>query len=109
MVACQVNATPASNPMDNHAADMARLSLLIQRLLDADTLCGTEGAALLIEAEAAGRSLQAGDLETARRHVAQVVRSTEALVHSNLLLLSDARAVIETARRLLTGSADGPT
>lgn len=92
-------------PMHTFPADFHRLTLLIQRILDTESLCVTEGAALLTEAEAAGRSLGEGDVEAARQHVEQVVLSTELLMSTNLLALSNGRAVIDTARRLLTGDA----
>ena len=92
--------------MDSHDADLARLSLLIQRMLDADALLDAEGASLLTETEAARRSLEEGDAEAARQHVEQVALFTEALVRTDALALADGRAVIETARRLLTEETD---
>ena len=91
--------------MDNPGTDLARLSLLIQRILDADALCDTEGASLLKQTEAAQQCLEEGDTETARQHVKQVARFTEALVQTHLLDLADGRAVIETANRLLARDA----
>lgn len=93
-------------PMDTQLADYDRLTLLIQRLLDADALCDAEGDVLLTKTEAARRSLEAGDVEAVRQHLAQVVCFTEALVSTNALALSDGRVVIETSHRLLAGDFD---
>ena len=57
-------------------------------------------------AEAARRSLEVGDTEAARWHVAQVALFTETLVQTHLLDLADGRAVLETARHLLTQNTD---
>jgi hypothetical protein len=92
--------------MDIHDPAIARLSLLIQRILDADALCDVEGASLLSETEAALRSLKEGEMEAARQHVEQIALFTEALVQMHLLDLADGRAVIETARHLLTQNTD---
>ena len=92
--------------MDTYGADLARLSLLIQRILDADALCDAEAASLLSETEAARQSLEVGDTEAAHQHVAQVALFTETLVQTHLLDLADGRAVLETARHLLTQNTD---
>jgi hypothetical protein len=92
--------------MHAHLADFHRLTLLIQRILDADALYDTEGTALLTETQAACRSLEEGDLEAARQHVAQVVHFTEALIGTDALALSEGSAVIETAHRILAGDTD---
>jgi hypothetical protein len=87
-------------------AQLNRLALLIERLLDAELLPDAEGAALLAEIEAAHQSLEAGDTETARRHIKQIARFTEALVEASVLALTDGQAVIEMARRILARDAD---
>jgi hypothetical protein len=92
--------------MDIHDTAMARLSLLVQRILDADALCDAEAASLLTATEAARRSLAAGDTEAACQHVERVALFTETLVQTHLLDLADGRAVIETARHLLTEYTD---
>jgi len=74
--------------MRTDPADFRRLTLLIQRMLDADALCDAEGAALLTEAEAAGRSREVGDTEAARQRVEQVVRLTEDLVRNEVIVLA---------------------
>ena len=102
-----LNTTPESYPMDFAAADIARLTLLIQRILDAEVLAELDCAELVLHIEAVRRSGEAGDTDTARRHIEQVACCTEALVRSRALAPSDGLAVIETARRLLTANAEG--
>lgn len=92
--------------MDTYDADLARLSLLIQRILDADALREADGAALLTRTEAARQSLEAGDKETARLHIAQVTHDAAALMRTAALDLADGRAVIETAHRILAEDTD---
>jgi hypothetical protein len=87
--------------MDTSSADLARLSLLIQRILDAEALLDAQGAALLTETEAASHSLEAGDAKAARLHVEEVARFTEALVRSEALAPLDGRAVLTTANAIL--------
>jgi hypothetical protein len=84
-------------------AEINRLSLMVQRLLDAELLLDTEAAALLTETRAACRSVEEGDAAAARRHVEQVARFVERLVATGALERGDGRAVIETARRILAG------
>ena len=79
-----------------------RLTLLIQRMLDAEAICDMEGDALLTEAEAARRCLEAGDAEAARRHIREVARFMEALVQSGLLDAADGSAVIASAQGILS-------
>jgi hypothetical protein len=84
--------------MDLLLVNIARLSLLVQRLVDAELLRDAEGAALLAEAEAARRSLQEGDAGVARRHVQQIARITEALLlRSEPPAPPEGRAVLTTA------------
>jgi hypothetical protein len=92
--------------MRTDPADFRRLTLLIQRMLDADALSEADGTALLIEAEAAGRSLEAGDPVAACQHVEQVARCIEALVRREAIALADGSAVLETARSILAGETD---
>ena len=90
--------------MNATAADLARLSLLIQRLLDAEVLSDADGAALMAANEAVRRSLAAGDAEAARRHVEEFARLTEALVRPDALGHSEGQALLEAAHRLLPES-----
>src|SRR5262245_39361848 len=92
-----------SRLMNATAADLARLSLLSQRLLDAEVLSDPDGAALMAANEAARRSLEAGHVDAVRRHVEQVARFTEELVRTAAIKPADGRAVLEAARRLLAG------
>jgi hypothetical protein len=89
--------------MPTCTAELNGLSLMVQRLLDAELLLETEGAALLTETRAACRSLEEGDAEAARQHVEQVERFVETLVATRALELAGGRAVLETARRILAG------
>jgi hypothetical protein len=88
-----------------HTADIEFLALLVQRLLDAEVLRDAEGATLLAEADAACRSFQDGDLSAARQHIAEVALFTEALVQTDQLELRDGRAVLTTARGILSQPA----
>ena len=92
--------------MYSHTTDLARLFLLVERLLDADALLAEDSAALEAEVGEARQSLAEGDAEAARRHVECLALLTEALVQTDALDLADGRAVVETARRILTGDAD---
>lgn len=87
--------------MPSDATDIHRLILMVQRLIDADLLLEAKAATLLGEAEAARRSLEAGDVQAAHLRVMQVVCVTEALVRSDALPALDGQAVMETARRIL--------
>jgi len=95
-------------PMPIHPADLSRLILLIQRLLDAEVLCQEDGTELLSEAEAGRRSLQAGDAEAVREHLERVARFTETLVRTNALAPGDGHAVLESVRLLLGEETDRP-
>lgn len=97
--------------MEDLAQNYARLTLLVQRILDTDVLTESDGEALQAEALAACRSNRSGDTAAARRHVERAALVTEALVQSHRLDASQARVVLETIDRLLRapGSAvDGP-
>jgi hypothetical protein len=84
-------------------AELNSLSLMVQRLLDAELLLDTEAAALLTQTRAACRSLEAGNAAAARRHIAQVALFVERLVATGALDRADGHTVIETARRILAG------
>jgi hypothetical protein len=91
--------------MLSHAADLDHLSLMIERLLDADLLLSGEGGALLAEIEAARQSLERGDAEAAGRHTARLVGAIEALARDGRLSEAHGREALESARRLLDGPA----
>ena len=93
--------------MQTCLADFDRLSLLVRRILDAELLLEEEGAALLAESDAAGRSLEAGEKEAARRHVERLARFTAALVETNALARTDGQAVPQFTDGLLNPRADG--
>src|SRR5258706_10300148 len=81
--------------------EIHRLSLMVQRIVDADLLSSDEGAALLAETAAAREALEKGDETAARRHLEQLVGLTEAVVKSGALDLADGRAVIERATKIV--------
>jgi hypothetical protein len=85
------------------AADIQSLTLLIQRLLDAELLPDAEGEALLAETDAARRSLEQAEAETARRQLERLARLAEALVETSALDPADGQGVIRTARRIAAG------
>lgn len=87
--------------MTSEASEIARLSVLVQRLLDEEMLVDTQGAAILAEAEAALRQSQEGHPKEARLHVERVALFTKALVHTGALGLADGQKVITTANRIL--------
>jgi hypothetical protein len=87
--------------MNACSGQVARLSLLIQRILDAEVLPDRAGRALMGATEAARQSLEEGDTVAARRYVEQVARSTEALVRAGAIDARDACAVMEATGRLL--------
>lgn len=91
--------------MNACSGHVARLSLLIQRILDAEVLPDADGMALMGAAEAARRSLEAGDTVAARRQVEHVARFTQALMRAGTLDARDGCAVMEATGRLL----DAPT
>ena len=89
--------------MPTCTAKIDGLSLMVQRLLDAELLLDTEGVVLLAETRAARLSLEEGDAAAARQHVEQVARFVEGLMATGALERADGRAVLETARRILAG------
>jgi hypothetical protein len=89
-----------------HLEDFTRLALLVQRILDAETLSDGEGAALLTEIELARQALAQGDAAGARRHVAQIARQTQSLLERKALAQGDGRAVLQTANRILNPERD---
>ena len=92
--------------MDTSTADFQRLALLIQRILDAETLYDTEGAALLAETDAACQSLEAGDTEAARRYIARIALFMEALLQTDRLALTDGQAILQVANGILHPKPD---
>jgi hypothetical protein len=87
--------------MGSRADGLARLALMVDRLMDAEVVPDEEGAALRTEADTARRCLETGDEDAVRRHVDQITRFAEALVTSSRLDAADGLALVETARRLV--------
>jgi hypothetical protein len=86
--------------------DFSRLSLSIERLLDADLLLEEECGTLLAKIEAASRSLKEGDIEAVHGHMEQFLVTIEALVQADRIAPSTGQAVMEPAHHILSKSAD---
>ena len=87
--------------MYSRAAELSRLKLMIERLVDAELLSEVDAAELLVETDAANRSLAEADLEAVRDHIAQVRRITQALVDCGALSIEHGGQQIESAARAL--------
>lgn len=87
--------------MSSSAADFVRILLVVQRLLDAEVLGASDGAALMAEAEAGLLLMEHGDADAARRQAERLASMTVALVGSGALDLLDGRAIIETVGGVL--------
>jgi hypothetical protein len=83
------------------AAALARLALLVERLLDAELLLDAEGARLLTPTQAARHFLETGETPVARRHLQQVARDTQELVRTHALAAEDAQALIQLLDAIL--------
>ncbi|MEZ0327782.1 MAG: hypothetical protein ACAH95_17950 [Fimbriimonas sp.] len=92
--------------MPSEEPTVARLEVLVQRLLDAELLMDAQCAAILDEASAARRLWEGGQFAEACRHVERVVLFTDALVRTGALVPADGRGVIETASVILQAQAD---
>jgi hypothetical protein len=92
--------------MHTHLEEFTRLALLVQRILDAETLSDGEGAALLTEIELARQGLEEDSGEAARDHVEKLARLTEALLAIAALAPADGRAVLHAANRILNPETD---
>jgi hypothetical protein len=92
--------------MQTNQEHFDRLTLLVQRILDADVLCDAEGDALLAEIDVARRSREIGDTESVRRHLNQVIRFSDALADNDLLITADSRAILEIAHCILDEAAE---
>ena len=87
--------------MLSRAAECARLSLIVQRWLDADLLLAEEGAALLAQVAEARRALDGRDAAAARRHTRRFVQVLDALVETGLLEEPRGRLALAAARQML--------
>jgi hypothetical protein len=95
---------PVETGMPSEEATIARLEVLVQRLLDAELLVNGQGAALLDEASGARRLWESGHTAEARPSVERIVLFTEALIQTGALMPDDGRDVIQSARAILDGS-----
>jgi hypothetical protein len=91
--------------MLSRAAECARLSLIIERWLDADLLLVEEGETLLAEITATHRALEGGDVEAIHRHTRQFLLAVEALVGSGRLGEGHRCPALAAARGLLEAAA----
>jgi hypothetical protein len=82
-------------------ANVARLSLLVQRTLDAEVLDDTDSAALLGAAEAVRRSLEEGDVPTAKTNRQAFIHQVNALVQTGQLTPAQGKTLTDAARALL--------
>jgi hypothetical protein len=87
--------------MNSCPANVARLCLLVQRLLDAELLPDTDSAALLGAAEAVGRSLEAGDAATARTTPQAFIHQVNAFVEAGQLTPAQGKPLTDAARAIL--------
>ena len=87
--------------MDTHTTDFARLALLIERVLDAETLTQAQSAPLLNASQAARRAWAKGEVEAARRHLERLARHIQTLLGSQALALAEGEALLRLTRRLL--------
>ena len=81
-----------------------RLTLLVQRLLDADLLLEAEGAALLEAVAAARQAAAEGDGETAGRQLSAVAASLEDQIRTGVLDEKEGRPVLIAAQELASGA-----
>ena len=88
--------------MSSCAVEIDRLTLMIERLVDAELLRDEDAAALLELATAARQSLAARHSEAALRNVERIASLVEALIESGTLAVVNARAVIETVGGILS-------
>ena len=88
-------------PRTTDSADLNRLRLAIQRLLDADLLTELQADTLLAEAEAASSLSQQGDRQSAKSRVERIALFTQALVKTNVLPFVDGNVVIRAADEVL--------
>jgi hypothetical protein len=82
------------------------LSLLILRMMDAELLPDSEGSALLTQAEAARRSLEAGDREAAQRQIEQIALFIEELMRTDQLAQEEGETVFQTVTGILKPPPD---
>ena len=87
--------------MDTDSTDFARLSLLVQRLLDAEVLSEEEGAALLQTSHAARHALAQGHADEALAQLQQLARRIETLLARKALTLADGQAILQAVHSIL--------
>src|SRR5690349_18908483 len=88
--------------MPTHTTDFARLTLLIERVLDAETLTAAQSAPLLQASQAARLAWVTGEVEDTRRHLEQLARHLQTLLGSQALAQEEGDALLRLTRRLLS-------
>ncbi len=88
--------------MLTHTTDFARLSLLIERVLDAETLTAAQSTPLLNESQAARVAWATGEVQAACRHLQRLARHIHTLLGSQALAHSEGDALLRLTSRLLS-------
>jgi len=88
--------------MPTHTTDFARLTLLIERVLDAETLTAAQSAPLLQASQASRLAWVTGEVEDTRRHLEQLARHLQTLLGSQALARSEGDALLRLTSRLLS-------
>jgi hypothetical protein len=87
--------------MASSSAELGRLNLLVERLIDADLLLAEDGAALLAMVCAGQRSAVEGDPPAVAAHVSGFARCLESLLPAGLPGAEAARPALETAKQIV--------
>ncbi len=86
--------------MDTDSTDWERLTLLLERVLDAETLTAAQSATLLQASQAARGA--GGDAHAARRHLERLARHIQTLLASKALARAEGDALLRLTSRLLS-------
>ncbi len=88
--------------MDTERMAWERLTLLLERVLDAETLTTAQSALLLQASQAARLAWAQGEVQAAQRHLERLARHIHTLLASKRLALADAQALLRITHRLLS-------
>jgi hypothetical protein len=83
------------------AAELCRLGLLVERLVDADLLLAEDGGVLLAMVRAGQRSAVEGDRPAVVAHVSGFARCLESLLPPGLPWTDAAQPALEMARQIV--------
>ena len=92
--------------MPSRALELARLSLSIERLIDAELLLTEEGEKLLEEIEAACHSLETSDFQGIEQHITQLLCDLRTLMRTDRLPAAEGQMAAEAAGCILNPPAD---